>query len=234
MQIVIFIAIIGVVLGVNFWVKKRQINAWQSVASKLGLNFMNSGLFGETAITGSVDGINVNVSIEVVGHGKNKRVYTLVGAPLRHVPSDMVVYGEGFLQKMGKMFGGEDVQVGDSEIDATFIIKGRAADRIADLLTQPSVKRALIVGHKRCSSLRIEAARARIRERGRSGNADQLEQRIRTVIDTARAINEASSAPKPAPAPEAIAVDIDAPFGRPDDPTEAAPAHPAAADNDWW
>lgn len=227
-----FLIIAAVVLsiGAAVWTRYRQSSVWKKVARKLGLGISDTGFSSQPSIYGEFRGRNVSVQTEIVGSGKNKAVYTVVQAPFTGLaPSGLLVYREGFAQKMGKMFGGEDIQIGDPELDDTFIIRGNSSREVSDLLTTPSVKRALLIGIKRSDKLRLEASAVRIRAGGRTTNAERLESYIRTVVDVALCINEACLGPED-DSPEAVP---DEPFGRAVQPSTTQPSSdqstPAAA-----
>jgi hypothetical protein len=191
-EVLIFIAVFVVIIGFSFWMKHRQRANWQTVAHELGLQFIEGGLFTNPSMQGTYRGADLSVRIVTSGTGKNKRVYTVVEVPLSGlVPVDLEVYREGFFQKVGKVIGGEDIQVGDADLDDTFIIKGTERDKVRDLLTSPNVKSRLLSAQSKCSTFRIGVGNVRIRERGRTANPNKLRGYIRTVVATANALEEA-------------------------------------------
>ena len=259
MEIFFFLLIFAALLGYAAWNKHRQMTVWQQVAGQLGLAFMNGGWFGSSAMSGSYKGVDIAVKSVVRGSGKNKKVYTVVEASLHALtPLSLEVYEEGIFQMMGKMIGGEDIQVGDHELDETFVIKGVDDAEITDLLTTPRVKSALLTGHQVCSSLRIQPGNARLRERGRTTNPDKLRKYIDTVVGVAKAINETceqrpnpAAKPSPQAQPSPPGPTSPAPFGPPPQarnaqPPDESPAQPAAEpaaavpsgaeteEDDWW
>ena len=250
MTIVLFLAFLAASLGINVWVRQRQGDVWKEVARELGLIFIAGGWFSNPTIHGLHRDHRVDVRNEVVRHGKSRTIYTVVEVALgTEVSRGLQVYREGVFQKMGKVIGGEDIQVGDSALDEAFIIKGVPEPRAVSILTDPSVKSALLVGQKRHESLRIDSGVVRIRQRGRASGGGILESYIRTAVDLARAL-EAASRPAqiaatsqswpagadPAPAREPIDVPPSDPwidesadhgFAEADEPDGANP-------DDWW
>ncbi|QDG54087.1 hypothetical protein FIV42_26100 [Persicimonas caeni] len=195
MEVGIFFGVLLAIVGSIAATKHIQSSTWQKVAQKLGLGFEDSTWFGHPKLYGKFRDTDVDVTIEVVGSGKSKQIYTVVEAPLSGLaPYGLKVYQEGMWEKMEKLIGGDDIQVGDPELDKAFIIQGNDAEKISEVLTAPSVKRSLIVGQRRHRTLRIDFPRVRLRQGGRTLSVSKLESYIRTVVDLAVCINEASGA----------------------------------------
>jgi hypothetical protein len=194
-EVFFFVAIFVVIIGISWWSKHRQSTNWKTVAHEFGLQFIEGGIFSNPSMYGTYRGAQVNVETEVSGSGKNKSVYTVVEVALSGlVPINMEVYREGFFQKMGKAIGGDDIQVGDADLDKAFIIKGADEDKIRKLVTNPKVKARLLSAQSKYSTFRIDMGNVRVRESGRTSNMEKLRGYIRTVIAAANTIEEVCGA----------------------------------------
>lgn len=223
MEVAIFFGVLLVIGGVAIFAKHRHSANWQKVAKRLGLGFEDSTWLGHPRLYGKFRDVDVDVMIETVGHGNQKQVYTEVQAPVSGLaPRGLTVYREGLFQKLGKAIGGEDIQVGDAELDKAFIIKGEDPRAVVELFRHPSLKRALLIGQRRHQTLRVDYPRVRIRARGRTTNTDTLESYIRTVVDLAVSIDEASGARETPAEPAAL------------EPGERFGPPAKASGDDWW
>jgi hypothetical protein len=192
----IFIAalIVGVVLGV--WQMRKKNAAWQSIATTLGLTFVEGNLLQDPQLRGEFDGVSVHAKRVVESSGDSKRIYISVTAQIRgRIPPGMRIYHEGVFQKLGKAVGADDIQVGDDDLDGNFIFRGSDPRRIRALATEPGVKRALLVGHQHCKSLRVEDREVHLKERHHGTDQTRLISCIRLCVDVAKAIDEACATP---------------------------------------
>jgi hypothetical protein len=202
-EIIFIIVGFAVVFGASIWSRHRQRSNWRTVAQEFGLDYVDGGWFGNPSIYGNYRGAKVSVETEIRGSGKSSKAYTVVQASLSgRTPMDLEMYREGFMQRVGKAIGGADIQVGDPQLDNTFIIKGTDRAKIRELLTNPAVKARLLSSQNQYSTFGLDMGNVNISESGRTGNMDQLRGCIRTVVSAANVMNEACAA-KPNPAGQA-------------------------------
>ncbi len=194
------IAIAAVVtVIVALWLRRHQANVLESVASTLELRFVKAGPDRYPSAHGKVGGVEVSVHTQLLVAGKDKwgnertLQFTLIRSDVgRFVPAGLGIRHEGIPEKLGKAVGRQDLQVGDPDLDRAFIITGDSLPEVTALITHPSVKRALLIGHNRCPQMRIENGSSMVRMRGRPSSAKKLELQIRSVADLARAIKQAN------------------------------------------
>lgn len=140
MEVVTFLLMAGGVLGLCFAVgehtRKRRNRLWSEAADALQLEFVPAtGFSGKPVLYGTLRGVQVNVTVRVYGGGKNKQTYTRVDAELpRDTPENLVISKEGLFSGVGKLFGGQDIQVGIPKVDDAFIIKGSDEQDVAELM----------------------------------------------------------------------------------------------------
>ncbi len=121
---------------------QRTVAAWQRVASRLGLNIEVKSGFSKPVITGNLNGLPVKIDTYTQRSGNSSTTYTRY--QVRYPPAgfDFRLKREGALSFIGKLFGVEDVQVGDPVFDGAFKIKTSDRQRLLTLLT-PSVRNGL-------------------------------------------------------------------------------------------
>lgn len=128
---------------------------WANFARRNKLQYMGSTHGGMSGWYGSCQ---VRINTITRGSGKNRSTYTqfhgTIAAPM---PAGLVLYKEGLFSKLGKMVGGQDVQIGDAAIDNAFIIKASDILGTHNLLKVRQVRDALLYAVARHPGVRVEA-----------------------------------------------------------------------------
>lgn len=101
--------------------KKRR--AWARVAERCGMSLSVGGFFGKDTIAGEVQGQDILVDTFTTSSGKNQQTWTRVQAR-GAMPSSIKIGREGVLSSLGKMFKGDDIQIGDAAFDDAMLIRG--------------------------------------------------------------------------------------------------------------
>lgn len=219
----------AVIWGAGSWMKRRRNALWQNVGQTLGLRFHLNATTNQAELNGVLDGVRIKVETLVERSGKHSTTYTAVAARIPGKPPfDLNIRHEGLFQKIGKVFGGEDIQVGDERLDKQFIFTGDNPRRVRTLVTNPAVKSALLTTQQHCKTLRVERGDVCLKEVDGGEDQDILIRRIRMSVTLAAALGEASggSAQLAPPMPGT-------PSAQP--ARQAEPLTGAADDpNNWW
>ena len=132
---VLFIAVFTVgIFGFVFWFLKRNIRKtkeeWQQLAKHFDLKLsMPEGKWAWVmgkfpTIDGRINDIPFHNYMYVRGSGKHQKTYTAFALTLENNPTKTLrLYKEGFFSKVGKAFGGQDIEVGHTAFDDNYIIK---------------------------------------------------------------------------------------------------------------
>lgn len=143
-EIIVFVGIIAAAILVFFYVQRSRKQAWSNLAAQTGLTFEGVGLFSQARVTGTYRGRNLVLETFTTG-GKNSKKCTRIIASVNNTASIRLrLTGEGILAKIGKKFGGQDIQTGNTEIDKRFLIKGEPEREIQALLTSSEVRQKLL------------------------------------------------------------------------------------------
>jgi hypothetical protein len=143
-QILGYIALLAVVVAVVAYIQnvgRRLHHTYARVAEQRGGRVIDGGFFGRPMIVFSYRGANVVLDV-FTSRRRNTLHYTQL-----HIdwPDDAVrceVYPEGVFNRLGKLLGMNDLEIGSPNFDATYIITGNSASRIQELLT-PGVQLAI-------------------------------------------------------------------------------------------
>jgi hypothetical protein len=143
-----FIAIGLIVAGIIFMLAsaghKRTVARWQTAAAELGLDTTVGGRLSRPVLTGRVDGHRVEIdSYTHHAGGNNNQTYTRYRVGFDPLGIELRLSRQGVFSAITKMFGQQDVEVGDAAFDAAFIVQSSDPNRLRGLLT-PSVRSGLL------------------------------------------------------------------------------------------
>ena len=142
--IIPLIILLFIVIAYMAWQgHKRTIATWLQAASELGLSASGGSGMSRPVLTGTLGGLPITIDTYVVRSGKNSTTYTryVVGYP--QLGFDLRLKREHAFSSITKMFGQQDVQIGDDLFDDAFIIKTSDPARARALFT-PSVRTGLL------------------------------------------------------------------------------------------
>jgi hypothetical protein len=142
MTCVSVVILVGI-FALAWYLNKRKSEAWKVLANDLGLTMSGGGMFSRPEIGGIYQGSQTRIYTYTTGSGKNRHTYTRISLYLaRPLNLGLRVYKEGFLSKIGKAIGTQDIQTGDEAFDAAVMIKGNDEMAVVDVLN-PEVRVAL-------------------------------------------------------------------------------------------
>jgi hypothetical protein len=131
-DVLILIALLGVMVGGYAWHRRRLFGAgrsWKKLAERFGGTFTHDGegwiKDPNYVMACEIAGIPLTLTYTVTSTGRSTSYYTRVTTPC-DTELAFSVYQESVFQKISKQMGFQDVRVGDTEYDRTFMIK--AAD----------------------------------------------------------------------------------------------------------
>jgi len=144
-----FICIIaGILFSVLSSRHKAIADTWEKFASDSGLNVTFKGLTGMPKIGGKYRDFDYVLETVTEGYGEDSITYTVITLKSKKLSGyHLHIYQESFLSKIGKMFGGQDIQIGNEEFDTSFIIKSQTPDKIHKLLTMELQRKMLYGTH---------------------------------------------------------------------------------------
>ena len=140
----LFFLVVAVVLVLAALRKHWADRAWAEAADELGFSRLPVTLLGQPKMWGDVGDARVDVYREVRGSGKQRVTYSCLDV---RFPSPLglglKLSREGFLSSVGKLFGSQDIQVGDGAFDDALLVKGHDPKAVREFLT--SARRARIL-----------------------------------------------------------------------------------------
>jgi len=113
-------------------------------AEGANLIFTSESWFSKPRVYGNYKGFEYLLHIITQSCGKNTTFFTsiVINFP-RYVDVDLYLYQENFATKIKKVFGAQDIQIGDREFDEAFMIKSQTPEKIKQILT-PELKQKIL------------------------------------------------------------------------------------------
>jgi hypothetical protein len=117
---------------------------WKELCSELGAEFVEGGFWRQSKVQVRVKEWTLTLDTYVVSTGKSHIPFTRMRAPF--VNSDgfrFKVYRSGIFSELGKILGMQDIEVGHSEFDRAFVIKGNDPVKVPMLFGNAEIRRLL-------------------------------------------------------------------------------------------
>ncbi len=182
------LASVGVVaLAVWFVVTySRETNArWADAAQRLGLEFTPSGPFSRPTITGQSAGHTIRIDTVTHSSGKSQHTDTRFRVEYPSQGFDFALSREHALRRLSKMFGAQDIEIGDPSFDEAFIVKTSDPEKLAALLT-PAVRDSLIRLLAVYPQVQVRDGHIGYERSGLTRDTDALVSTTRRLLATAR------------------------------------------------
>lgn len=123
--------------------------AWRQFAKETGAAYIDGHFGNSDRIEISFEKwqivFDVYISRVMSGSASYQQAYTRVRAPF--IPRDDLkfsVYRKGLLSSIGKLFGAQDIVVGDPVFDDAFIIKGNDEYKIQSLFSSDKLRKLIL------------------------------------------------------------------------------------------
>jgi hypothetical protein len=117
---------------------------WSQVAASIGGEFIDGGFWKTGALVFQHEEWQMVLDTYTVNTQNSHQTYTRLRAPF--VNRDGLrfnIYRAGFFSAIGKVFGMQDITIGDPLFDDQFIIKGNDEEKIRLLFNSAEIKRMI-------------------------------------------------------------------------------------------
>lgn len=114
---------------------------WEQIATDIGGEFIQGGFWGKDVLIYKHGEWQILLDTYVVSAGTSSYTVTRMRAPF--VNKDDLYFKisrQGFFGSIGKLFGIQDIEIGDPFFDKQFIIKGNNPEKIKLLLADRNIK----------------------------------------------------------------------------------------------
>lgn len=193
-SVLLHLGIVGAALAFGFlyWMAhRRRLQAWRDFADQHGCDFTEST--ASYKVRGRYRGKSFSMYTEHRRSGRSSQLFTVVRLELgTSLPPGLRIGPEGFGDKLRKVFGKRDDEVGDAELDAALDMKN-LTDEARDTLRAPRVREPLLLLRQRCANFSIENEELQAEVRGMPASVDTLESLVAPALDLGDALREASA-----------------------------------------
>lgn len=180
---IIFVLIVGGVIALIVWgvnAQKKIRQKWFEFAQANGLEYTGGiSASANPHIAGWYNRTHVTINTVTRGSGKNRSTFTQFNGHVNvPMPNGLNLVREGFFNKVGKFFGGQDVQLGDAQLDAAFLIKAHDVVGAFNLMRIPQVKQALLTFLARHPGMQLNERHLMFEENGVCGDMARMKAAI--------------------------------------------------------
>lgn len=134
MVVIIFIVIMMLYARAR---NEKKSTVYRSFAKNRGFEYYHTTHFLQIkpVIKGELENLHFEITEVVVGYGKSKKTWTTIHFYNSPFDFDFKISKEGFLSKMGKVFGFKDIEFRDEKFDKKFLLKSTHEEKFRQLLT---------------------------------------------------------------------------------------------------
>lgn len=185
---------LAVILGIAVTVSRGRRDQWQALAAQRGLQWAPGRTLAPGTLTGSIHEIPVRATTVRRGNGKSSTTWTVVHAQAgQALPVGLRVSHEGLGASVMKLFGAQDIQLGDKGMDGELRIQGQDEPAIRALLTRPELRAPLRALARYPARSRIEDDQVVLERIGT--DSAELAKLLDAAAALARGLAEASRRP---------------------------------------
>lgn len=118
-----------------------QNEIWEQLSEEINGTFVKGGVFKGSRVEVSREPWTIYLDTFSVSTGQTSVMYTRMRAPFINLHNlYFKIYKRGIFSEMGKLFGMQDIEVGYSDIDEDYIIKGNNETAIKNLLASSRIR----------------------------------------------------------------------------------------------
>ncbi len=175
LPIVVVLGVGGVVLFGSLAHNQYIEKVWRAFSIRNRLVFSGGGWFSGCRVSGRVDERPIKVWTFSRGSGKQRTHHSAMALQIsgEGVPRGLHIYRETFFSKVGKVFGGQDIEVRDPNFDKAFMIKGDRESDVRAWLTYD--RRQAIISLRKYPGFELSQTQLYVERKGTFNRAAELD-----------------------------------------------------------
>jgi hypothetical protein len=131
------------------WFGPSRNEVWKQLSEQIGAEFIDGGVWKESKVQAQVGPWVLTLDTYTVSSGHSHVTYTRMRAPyVNPAGFRFTIYREGFFSELGKLFGMQDIEIGEPEFDEAFIIKANDEGIVRDLFASAEIRRLALAQPK--------------------------------------------------------------------------------------
>ena len=155
----------------------RITPSWQEAANRWGLSFDARSM----TLLGNVDAIAVRCEVVLEGESYSTMMSASFEPPLG---VDLELKTQSALSTITKVFGSQDIEVGDHLFDKKYVVKGKDPERVKQIFSS-TAREGIIMLDDVSAKLEVNDDLVTIELLGTNANAEEL---VRVLTDTVKAM----------------------------------------------
>jgi hypothetical protein len=114
---------------------------WRQLCREIGAEFVEGGFWKGNKVQVHVQPWTITLDTYTVNTQHSHVAYTRMRAPYVNPEGfRFAIYRKGFFSELGKLLGMQDIEVGDTQFDEAFIIKGTDEARVRNLFADARLR----------------------------------------------------------------------------------------------
>ncbi len=123
------------------WFGPSKDELWKQLSREIGADFVAGQLWKGSKVQAHMGPWTITLDTHTVSSGESQVTYTRMRAPyVGGAGFRFTIYRKGIFSELGKLMGMQDIEVGDSEFDEAFIIKGTDESRVRELFSKRRIR----------------------------------------------------------------------------------------------
>lgn len=123
----------------------RKEAVWKILCEEIGGDFVNGGPWDGGKVVVKVEGWTITLDIRKLETQHDTIFHTRFRAP--YVNKDgfrFTIYRQGLFQHFSKLFGMQDIEIGNPELDSMFIFQGNDTAKVKEFFAHEQVREVLM------------------------------------------------------------------------------------------
>ena len=126
------------------WFGPSKDEAWRQLSQDIGAEFVEGGFWKGNKVQVHVNPWTITLDTYSESSGESSVTYTRMRAPYVNPEGfRFTIYRKGFFSELGKLLGTQDIEVGDTEFDEAFIIKGNDELKVVKLFSDTRLRQMI-------------------------------------------------------------------------------------------
>ncbi|MFP2926431.1 hypothetical protein ACLESO_14665 [Pyxidicoccus sp. 3LG] len=189
-HVLLFVAVAAAVYLFRWYSMRRRHGDWSTFAARYDWVFSRS--WGSLEVQGLHQGRQFSLLTESRGSGNNERRVTVVRLELGDaLPSELTLEPEGLGDRFLKLFGKNDEEVGDAELDEALDLRNVTPESRA-VLRAPRVRQQLLALKEHYARFSIVGGLLEAEQHGVPDTVAELEQLVAPALALSKALDEAA------------------------------------------
>jgi hypothetical protein len=114
---------------------------WKQLCAEIGAQYVDGGFWKGNRVQGAHGPWTITLDTYTVSSGKTSITYTRMRAPFVDPQGfRFTVYRKGIFSEIGKWFGMQDIETGDTKFDQDFILKSNQEMKLRELLGSSKIR----------------------------------------------------------------------------------------------